>query len=88
MLTSLAVVAENNNYVCPEIDDGDVIDIKGGRHPVIEKMIDDVNCRNCKNCAGKNCEVWLIWFRRKWQGITTWYKGKKVEDLQKRSDKQ
>lgn len=47
-------------------------------------MIDDVNCRNCKNCAGKNCEVWLIWFRRKWQGITTWYKGKRVKDLLKR----
>ena len=41
VLTSLAIVAENNNYVCPEINEGDVIDIKVGRHPVIEKMIDD-----------------------------------------------
>ena len=41
VLTSLAVVADNNNYVYPEVDDGDILDIKGGRHPVIEKMIDD-----------------------------------------------
>ena len=41
VLTSLAIVAENNNYVCPEVNEGEIIDIKGGRHPVIEKMIDD-----------------------------------------------
>ena len=41
VLTSLAVVAENNNYVCPVVNEEDVIDIKGGRHPVIEKMIDN-----------------------------------------------
>ena len=40
VLTSLAIVAEDNNYVYPNVNDSDVIDIKGGRHPVIEKMID------------------------------------------------
>jgi DNA mismatch repair protein MutS len=40
VLTSLAIVAEDNNYVCPTVNDEDVIDIKAGRHPVIEKMID------------------------------------------------
>ena len=40
VLTSLAIVAENNNYVCPEIDDSGIIDIENGRHPVVEKMID------------------------------------------------
>jgi len=40
VLTSLATVAENNNYVCPKIDDSGIIDIKDGRHPVVEKMID------------------------------------------------
>ena len=29
VLTSLAVVADNNNYVYPEVDDGDILDIKG-----------------------------------------------------------
>ena len=40
VLTSLAVVAEDNNYVCPQVNDGDIINIKEGRHPVIEKMLD------------------------------------------------
>ena len=40
VLTSLAIVAENNNYVCPEIDDSGVIEIENGRHPVVEKMVD------------------------------------------------
>lgn len=35
---SLAEVAEMNNYCCPIVDDADVIDIRDGRHPVIERM--------------------------------------------------
>ena len=38
-LASLALVAEQNNYVRPKINEKGVIDIKEGRHPVIEKMI-------------------------------------------------
>ena len=41
VLSNFATVAENNNYVCPKINEEDVIDIKGGRHPVVEKMVDD-----------------------------------------------
>lgn len=36
---SLAVVAEQNNYCRPKINESGVIDIKNGRHPVVEKMI-------------------------------------------------
>ncbi len=36
---SLADVAKKNNYVCPEVDTSDVIDIKEGRHPVVEKYM-------------------------------------------------
>ena len=39
VLCSLAIVAEDNNYVCPEVTNNGIIDIKNGRHPVIEKMI-------------------------------------------------
>ena len=39
VLSSLALVAERNNYVRPNINDKGVIDIKNGRHPVVEKMI-------------------------------------------------
>ena len=39
VLTSFAQVAEDMNYCMPEIDDEGTIDIKEGRHPVIEKML-------------------------------------------------
>ncbi len=38
---SLAAVAAKNNYVKPEIDDSNVIDIKDGRHPVVEQFVKD-----------------------------------------------
>jgi DNA mismatch repair protein MutS len=36
---SLALVAELNHYVRPAINHKGIIDIKGGRHPVVENMI-------------------------------------------------
>ena len=36
---SLALIAERNHYVRPDINEKGVIDIKDGRHPVVEKMI-------------------------------------------------
>ena len=36
---SLALVAEQNRYVRPKINEKGVIDIRDGRHPVVEKMI-------------------------------------------------
>ena len=39
VLSSLAKVAEEMNYCMPVVDNSDVIDIKEGRHPVIEKML-------------------------------------------------
>ena len=39
VFASLALVAERNNYVCPKINEKGVIDIKNGRHPVVEQMI-------------------------------------------------
>ncbi len=38
-LLSFSIVSEENKYIRPEINDSDVIDIKDGRHPVIEKML-------------------------------------------------
>ncbi len=38
-LLSFASIAEANNYVRPEINESYVIDIKDGRHPVIEKQL-------------------------------------------------
>ena len=56
-LCSLAVVANNNNFCKPDINDKGIIDIKKGRHPVIEKMLsadafidNDTYLDNKKNC--------------------------------------
>ncbi len=39
VFASLALVAERGNYVKPSINEKGVLDIKNGRHPVVEKMI-------------------------------------------------
>ena len=39
VLTSFAQVAEDMNYCMPQVDNEGIIDIKEGRHPVIEKML-------------------------------------------------
>ena len=39
VFASLAVVAERNQYVRPTLNEKGIIDIKDGRHPVVEKMI-------------------------------------------------
>lgn len=40
-LRSLAEVAEKNNYSRPTVDRSGIIEIVGGRHPVVEKMLKD-----------------------------------------------
>ena len=39
VFASLAFVAERQNYIRPGMNEKDTIDIKNGRHPVVEKMI-------------------------------------------------
>ncbi len=41
VFSTLALVAERNHYVRPQINGKGVIDIKDGRHPVVEQMIPD-----------------------------------------------
>jgi DNA mismatch repair protein MutS len=38
-LAGLAAIAVQNDYVAPEIDEGACIDIKDGRHPVVEQLL-------------------------------------------------
>ena len=38
VFTSLSYVAERNQYVRPSLNEKGIIDIKGGRHPVVEQM--------------------------------------------------
>lgn len=39
VLLCFARVAQENNYVCPEINEGTALKIKEGRHPVIEQQL-------------------------------------------------
>ncbi len=39
VFASLALVAERNNYAKPSINEKGILDIKSGRHPVVEQMI-------------------------------------------------
>jgi len=38
-LRSFAEVAVQNKYTCPDVNDSDLLEIKGGRHPVIEQQL-------------------------------------------------
>jgi DNA mismatch repair protein MutS len=38
-LSGLATAALDHNYVCPTVHEGDEIVIRGGRHPVVERML-------------------------------------------------
>ena len=54
-ITSLAEVAERYNYCCPRISDDDRLEIRGGRHPVVERMDPDggfVPNDTVMDCAG------------------------------------
>ena len=53
---ALAEVAAQNGYVRPEVDDSGVIDIKDGRHPVVERFIGDAYFvpNDCLLDGGKN----------------------------------
>ncbi len=57
VFASLSLVAERNHYVRPKLNEKGIIDIKGGRHPVVEKMIvndmfisNDTYLDNQKHC--------------------------------------
>ena len=40
VICSYAVIAEDNNFIKPEINDNNVIEILSGRHPVVESVIE------------------------------------------------
>lgn len=59
-IVSLAAVADEANYVCPEVDYSDVISIKDGRHPVVEKFMFDKYFvpNDCEmNCSGQRTMI-------------------------------
>lgn len=59
MMTSLTIVAEENNYIRPIITDNRNINIKDGRHPVVEKVIKSEYITN-DVIMGNNTDILLI----------------------------
>lgn len=58
---SLAEAAAQNNYVCPEIDYSDEIDIRDGRHPVVERFVKDAYfVPNDTRLNTSDCRMMLI----------------------------
>ena len=56
---SLAHLAVERNYARPAIDDGDAIEIRGGRHPVVEAAMDtDFVANDCT--LDPDARLWLL----------------------------
>ncbi len=61
VFASLANVAERNGYVRPLINEKGVIDIRAGRHPVVERMMDnDMFIANDMRLDNKNNRISII----------------------------
>ncbi len=61
VFTSLAVVADQNGYVRPKINEKGILDIKNGRHPVVEKMMNnDMFIANDTYLDNKNNRISII----------------------------
>ncbi len=61
VFTSLATVAQNQNFVRPVVNNKGVIDIKDGRHPVVEKMMNnDLFVSNDTFLDNKNNRISII----------------------------
>ncbi|MBP3696879.1 MAG: DNA mismatch repair protein MutS [Clostridia bacterium] len=59
VLASFARVAAENNYCCPVMNAGTMINVTDGRHPVVEKMLDSPFVPNDTrlDCADNRCAI-------------------------------
>ncbi len=57
---SFAECADSNNYVKPVLDNSDIISIKGGRHPVVEKILPPGEKFSPNDCQLSNSEEQII----------------------------
>ncbi|RLB17480.1 MAG: DNA mismatch repair protein MutS [Deltaproteobacteria bacterium] len=61
VVAGLSEAAEQNHYACPVVDDGLRIDIRDGRHPVIEQTVTDEEfVPNDTSLDGKDQQVLII----------------------------
>ncbi len=57
---SLAYVAERNHYICPNVNESGTINIKNGRHPVVENMSDSLFIANDTSLDMKDNKIAVI----------------------------
>jgi DNA mismatch repair protein MutS len=60
MLCSFAEVALKNNYCRPNITNDGIIDIKDGRHPVVELLTDDIFVPNDTSLNTTDCRMAIV----------------------------
>ena len=62
VLCGFAVLALQNSYVCPEINDSYAIDIKNGRHPVIEACLPpgERYIANDVHLDNESQQIWMV----------------------------
>ena len=60
VISTLAEVAVSNRYTKPIVDDSDIIEIKGGRHPVVEKIVEEEFIPNDTYLDNKNIQIMII----------------------------
>ena len=59
--TSLAKIAQSNDWARPIVDDSKAFEIAGGRHPVVEAALQSDGARFVANdCALNNGKIWLL----------------------------
>ena len=60
VLMSFATVAMENQYCCPVIDESDVLEIKNGRHPMVEKVNSEVFIANDTELNNNDQRIMVI----------------------------
>lgn len=60
VLQSLAIVAQENRFCCPELTTEGVINIKGGRHPMVEQVNEEVFIANDTLLDGNANKIMVI----------------------------
>lgn len=60
VLLSFATVALENQYCCPVVDNSDVISIKNGRHPMVERVSEETFIANDTEMNGSDEKIMVI----------------------------
>jgi DNA mismatch repair protein MutS len=60
-LSALAEVAHTNEYRCPTVDEGELLDIAEGRHPVVERVVSTGSFvpNDCR-LEPSGAQIWLV----------------------------